>query len=107
MEKPLLIEAFPDLASELQDRLWVANEFALAASIPTLRMNHRCECADDQCAMLYTVPQAQAACGPTHRDLAFDSVGGMVVLDVEQERITCIEVLFRPDVRRRLVELSP
>jgi hypothetical protein len=53
------------------------------------------------------VPQSRATCGPTHRAFAFDSVGGMLVLDVEHERITCIEVLFRPDVRRRLLELAP
>ena len=107
METPLLVEALPDLASELQERLVAANERALAESIPTLRIDHRCVCTDDQCAMLYTSPQSPAAGGPTHRELAFDSVGGMLVVDVEHERITCIEVLFRPDVRRRLVELVP
>jgi hypothetical protein len=107
MASPLLVEAFPDLASELQERLTAASEFALADSIPTLRIHHRCECSDDQCAMLYTIRDTRPAGGPTHREFAFDSVGGMLVVDVEQDRITCIEVLFRPDVRRRLVELVP
>jgi len=107
METPLLAEAFPDLASELQERLFAANERALAESIASLRIDHRCVCEDDHCAMLYTVPQSRATFGATHRELAFDSVGGMLVVDVEYERITCIEVLFRPDVRRRLVELVP
>jgi len=107
MEKPLLIDALPDLVSELQERLVAANERALAESIPSLRIDHRCACADEQCAMFYTVPHSLAARGPTHRELAFDSVGGMLVLDVEHESITCIEVLFRPDIRRRLVQLVP
>jgi hypothetical protein len=107
VESPHLDAVFPDLAGELARLLCAADEGPLAESVPELRIVGRCRCADDFCATFYTALPPQGAYGPTHRNIGLDPEDGMIILDVEHGRIVCVEILYRPDFRRRLLELLP
>jgi hypothetical protein len=105
---PLLLSAeFPALAAEITERLKARAQDQLAATVPELHVIDRCRCGDDFCATMYTEPPPRSAYGAGHRCIDLDADEGMVVLDVVHERIACVEVLYRDDVRRKLVELLP
>jgi len=50
---------------------------------------------------------AQGAYGPKHRNVALDPKKGMLILDILEERIVGIEILYRDEIRERLLELLP
>jgi hypothetical protein len=103
----LLSDVFPELANELRQRLIAVGEPALAESVARLRLIDRCRCGDDFCATFYTAPPPRGAYGPSHRNIDLDPDDGMIILDVVDEQIACVEVLYRNPVRRRLLELCP
>jgi hypothetical protein len=102
-----LRDQFPELVAELSGLLVASDEKQLARTVPTLTVVDRCRCADSFCAMMYTAPPPDGAYGPTHRNIALDPKKGMLILDVLDERIVGIEVLYRNDIRDRLFELMP
>jgi hypothetical protein len=101
----LLSDVLPDLAAELERLLRNADEDTLAASVPQLAIVDRCRCGDDFCATFYTAPAPDGAYGTSHRCIDLETDDGVLVVDVEQERIVCVEVLFRSAVRSRLREV--
>jgi len=105
-EPPLLSEAIPDLAQELQ-RLLSPDHADLATQVPTLRIVDRCRCGDDFCAMFYTAPPPDGAYGPGHENVALDVDRGMMILDVVDRRIMSVEVLDRPEVRSLIERIVP
>lgn len=98
---------FPELASEVQAGLSEIGELELATQVSALRVVERCRCGDDFCAMMYTQPPPSGAWGPGLRNVDVPVANGMVILDVVYERIASIEVLFRSEVRSRLLQLIP
>ena len=42
-----------------------------------------------------------------HKNIPLDPIEGFLVLDVVNEEIVCIEVLYRDDLRARLLRLFP
>ena len=107
MSSFLLAAEFPELANELRERLAAAEEQPLAEQVATLRVVDRCRCGDDFCATMHTAPQPRLGYGPSHRNVDLDPPDGYLILDVVEERIVSVEVLDRPVVRRRLLELLP
>jgi hypothetical protein len=101
----LLSEALPSLANELHQLLEERGEPELAAQVPSLAILDRC--GDDFCATFYTQPKPHGAYGPGHRNVALTSDEGMLILDVVAGEITCVEVLDRKDVRRKLDKALP
>jgi hypothetical protein len=87
--------------------LYAAGESSLAESVHELRLVDRCRCGDDFCATFYTAPLPNGAYGPTLRSFELEPEEGMIILDVVEERIVCVEVLYRPAVSARLLELLP
>ena len=92
---PLLAEAIPELAVELTALLKEAGE------------TDRCRCGDDFCATIYMVPPPQGDWGPGHENVALNPARGDLILDVVDRKITCVEVLFRDEVRNRVLALLP
>jgi hypothetical protein len=45
------------------------------------------------------------AWGPEHKNIPLDSIEGFLILDVVNEKIVCIEVLYRDDLRARFLRL--
>lgn len=70
-----------------------------------LRIVDRCRCGDDICAAFYGRRKPTGAYGPNHRNVALTPEEGMLIVDVVDEKLTCVEVLFRDDVRRLIQEI--
>jgi hypothetical protein len=102
-----LAEQFPTLADELLVGLAECGEAQLAQQVAELRVLGRCRCGEEFCGQLYTMPQPRGAWGPGLRNVQVPVATGMVILDVVDGRIGSVEVLFRDEVRARLLELFP
>jgi hypothetical protein len=104
---PLLQESLPDLVNELTSLLRKKNEKELLEQVPLLRLVARCRCGDDFCATLYTAPKPKGAYGPNHESLSLDPSSGQLILDLVDRKIVCIEILFREDLRSKVLQLFP
>jgi hypothetical protein len=102
-----LAEEFPKLASELSELLKRGGEEQLAGTVAGLSVVDRCRCGDDFCATMYIAPRPCGAWGKGHRNVALDPETGFLILDVLHERIVEIEVLYRDEIRERLLTLMP
>ncbi len=98
-----LAEMFPSLSMELQQLLADIGESVLAAQVPELNVIERCRCGDDFCGTFYVLPKPNGSYGPGHRNVALEPKEGMLILDVLSDRIAAVEVLYRDDVRQRLL----
>ena len=102
-----LAQEFPELASELVDLLRHNGEEELANTVDGLIVLDRCRCGDDFCATMYTVPRPRGAWGEGRRNVALDPQRGFLILDVLNERIVEVEVLYRDEIREGLLKLMP
>jgi hypothetical protein len=94
---PLLQGLLPGLAAELAGALREKGEAALASEIGALPVLE-CDWSADAVA-IYTEPRPEGSFGPKLRTVHLDLRRGMAVIDVVEERITCVELLGRGDVR--------
>ena len=79
----------------------------LVGQIPSLPVVDRCRCEDDFCASMYTVPEPKGSWGPGYESILLDPDEGMIILDVVDDKIAFIEVLYRDEIRKKLLELLP
>jgi len=107
MSAPLISDALPELAQELETLLAKDGEPELAAQVRQLHIVDRCRCGDDFCATFYTVPRPSGSWGAAHRNISLDCEHGMLILDVVDDKLTCVEVLDRDEIRKRLHEILP
>jgi hypothetical protein len=103
----LLADTLPAFATELRQLLEAQGEHELAAQVPGVVILERCRCGDDFCATFYTQPKPHGSYGPGHRNVALTPEEGMLILDVVGGEIACAEVLYRDEVRRKLVAVLP
>lgn len=101
-----VVVALPAFAAELVESLHHQGRADLASQIATLPLVDRCRCGDDFCATFYTAAKPGGAYGKGHRNLVVDA-RGMIILDLVNNQIRCIEVLFRPDVQKALFAVLP
>jgi hypothetical protein len=101
----LLITSLPNLSQELTALLIFAGEPILASQVTGLEIVQRCPCEDDFCATFYTAPRPNGAYGPGHRNVSLEPEKGMIVLDVLDERIMKVEILYRDEVRSQLASI--
>ena len=108
-EKRLLLpDVLPAFAIELQKLLETQGERQLAAQVPHLRIFGRCFCGDDFCSRFYTQPKPEGAYGSGHRNVRlFPDDGALLILDVVDAEIACVEVLDRQAVREKLLAAVP
>lgn len=102
-----LKEFFPELVLELEYLLRQEEEYQLAEQVPELWIVDRCRCKEYFCGMFYTVPKPDGAWGPNHRNVPLVTESGEITLDVVDEKITAVEILFRNDFREKLFQLLP
>jgi hypothetical protein len=101
-EYPLVREVYPELVAELARLLEAEGERHLAIVAHDLRLFAECECKDDFCQSFHTSEHAPGTpYGPGHRNVSLDPEEGMLILDVVDERIVYVEVLFRAKMIRR------
>jgi hypothetical protein len=103
----LLKDALPELADELAQLLSEAGEHHLAKQVPGLTIVDRCRCGDDFCATFYTQPKPEGSYGAGHENVVLEPERGMIILDVVDDTIACVEVLYRDEVGRDLIEALP
>lgn len=103
----LLVEAFPNLSEELQVLLRGAGEPTLAAQVPKLRILDRCRCGDDFCATFYVQPKPAGSYGPGLRTIPLEPTTGMLIIDVVNDTVFSVEVLYRDEIRQKLLEMFP
>ncbi len=106
-EYQLFSKAFPDLAGDIIQALGQQGEEHLVNQVGRLKIYDRCRCGDDFCSTIYTRSRSRISNAPDHRNVALNASTGMIILDVVEEQIGCIEILFRPEVRRNLLALLP
>jgi hypothetical protein len=99
----------PELASELETLLKNEGQPELASQVRELRLVDRCRCGDDFCATLYSRPRPAGSWQSLgqHQNLTLDPDRGMIILDLLDGRIVCVEVLDRAEVRERLLQVLP
>jgi len=105
----LLSETLPAFAVELRELLVEKGEPDLAAQVPGLPIVDRCRCGDDVCcATFYTQPKPEGGYGSGHRNVRLmPNEGTLLILDVVDGQIMCVEVLDREDVREKLDAVIP
>jgi len=103
----LVSEEFPELSQELRDLLQKSGDEQLAMQVLGLKLLDRCRCGDDFCATIYVQPKPVKGYGPSHRNIPLCPEKGMIILDVVEGRIACIEILYRNDIRTKLLALLP
>jgi hypothetical protein len=106
-EAKLLRELFPGLSAELQELLSGQGEHSLASHVPYLTVVDRCRCDDDFCGTFYVLPKPRGAYGPGHRNVSLEPNKGMIILDVVGEKIAAVEVLYRDEIRQKLLAEFP
>lgn len=104
--QPLLKEALPELASELYDLLIKKNEIELAQQIDSLRIIELCSCDEEFCSTFYTLPKPDDRWDGDLLSIELERKNGIIVLDVVDNKIAQVEILFRDDIKRKLEELS-
>ncbi len=105
---PLLADFFPDLAAEIAHGLRsLAEPESIATSVAGLRIVDRCRCGVRSCATFYTEPRPKSSYGSGHRNVMLNPRRGMLILDVVDDRIVCVEVLDRPALAKCLRTAVP
>ncbi len=107
MKMGLVVDLLPAFAAELSGLLSASEEPELADQMPGLELVDRCRCGDSFCATFYTQPPPVGAYGPSHYNVVLDPTEGMIILDIVEQRIACVEVLYREDIRTALASLLP
>jgi hypothetical protein len=107
VDLPLLRDVLPSFGDELQHLLVKQGEPELAAQVPELRIAGRCHCGDDFCATFYVRPKRSGPFGAGHRNVCLEPEQGMVILDVVNGKIECVEVLYRDHIREAIHAAIP
>jgi hypothetical protein len=94
---PLLAETMSSLAQELEELLTEAGCPDLAGQVTELRIVDRCRCGEDFCATMYARPRPVGAWRPEHFTIPLEPSEGMLIIDVVDAKIACIEVLCRDE----------
>lgn len=99
---PSIREVFPEFATELADLVAESDKPELAKQIPDLPVVERCRCGQRNCAHFYTATPPSSGYGPNHTNVPLDARRGLITLDVVDGAVVGVEILDRPDVKRRL-----
>jgi len=102
----LLVESLPEFSRELRELLIAADHPALAAQVDRLEIVVKCSCNDNFCASFYTARKPFERYGEWRPSVEVQPAEGMILLDVLGDTIVFIEVLYRDDVRSKLLPLS-
>lgn len=100
----LLSESMPEVAAELAEGLTLEGRTELAAQVAGLRIVDRCRCGDSFCASFVTgdvAPRSESA------ECVIAPMRGLLCVFIVEGRIAYVELLYRPEVRARLLELLP
>lgn len=94
-------------AEELELALRNQGHPVLAQQVEHLPLLDRCRCGDSSCSTFYTAAKPAGTYGSRHSNTVVQSPVGMIILDVVDGEIRCVEVLDRPDVQKVLTAVLP
>ena len=95
-------EVYPELVAELVRLLEAEGERSLAVAVRDLRLVAECGCGDGFCQSIRTAEHPPGTpYGPANRRVMLAPEVGDLVLDVVDERIVYVEVLYRPPMVRQ------
>ncbi len=97
-------DVLPELTNALAAAFESDGMMQLAQSFPTLVVWDRCRCDDDGCATVYTEDKDLWLGQTLDRVIPSVSIPGLLCIQVLGTRVVCIELLNRPDLKRKLVE---
>ena len=103
----LLVDCLPEFSDELRSLSLQARRPDIAEQIGLMQLVDRCRCGDDFCATFYTGPRPEDSYGPNHENVELPAGEGMIILDLVDGRVQCVEVLYRDEIRSRLKTLLP
>ena len=104
----LILKAeFPELTREIVEFLERTGRTDLANTVPELHIVDRCRCGDSFCSTLYTQHHNGRRPGAECETLEIAPESGMIMLHIADNHITEIEVLFRGEMRQRLLSMLP
>jgi len=83
------------------------NETDFANQVNNLEIVDRCSCNDDFCATFYTVPKPKESWGENHYNIELEPEIGTIVLDIKNEEIVSVEILYRDEIRTKLNAIFP
>ena len=94
---PKVMDQWPVLAHQLESALHRARENNLADQVASLHVLARCDCEDPFCQSFYTEPPPAGSYPNPLRNIWIEEPGwpGYLILDVVDERIHFVEVLYR------------
>ncbi len=101
-QAPLIVDIVPELTAEIERELRSSGETELADQVPGLRMTKSCGCRDAFCSSFYTGTYPKEDWGGDRRCAAFSH---QLILDILDGDIGFVEVLFRDDLRPRVLEV--
>jgi hypothetical protein len=102
-----IADTLPELSAEIALLLQKEGRPDLARQLADLTIHDRCRCGDDFCGTFYTVPRPNGPWGPGLECIALEPDQGMLILDVVGGTISSVEVLYRDEVRAKLLEMLP
>lgn len=100
MNTKLLSDIAPEFTDELRRSLIADGLTELANQVGKLVIVDTCRCDLTNCSTVYTSPKPDGAY-PNHENVVIESATGMVVLDISNSKIVCVEILDRPDVQEK------
>lgn len=106
-DEKLLVDILPEFADELRRLLAVSEKPHLAKQVDKLSIIDRDRCGDSICASFYTAPKPDGPYGTGHENIELEPDEGMIILDVVNNSIVFVEVLYRDDIRDKLVLAIP
>jgi hypothetical protein len=103
----ILKDLLPELAQELEELLMAEKEPDLAMQVSSLQIVDRCRCGDDFCSTIYTESKPKGSYGPGHQCIELEPNHGMLILDVVNNKIAAVEILYRDEIRKVLLTALP
>ena len=89
----------PAFAAELEALLREVGEPELAEQVRDLPVIDRCRCGDGFCSTFYTAPSRHGADCGSRDTIALSPETGIVNVDVIDNKIVCVEALYREDLK--------
>ncbi len=107
MNGPLLIDAIPELAEELEILLGKSEFSDVVNQVAGLRIVDRCQCGENSCATFYATARPNGAWGVGHENVSLDTENGFLILDLVNRKIVCVEVLDNKLIKQKLDKVLP
>ncbi len=111
-EAPFLSEIAPEFADEILTALRDAGKPSIAKQVPDLQVVGRCKCTEETCATFFIGYCPSKRFFRSHEaepdpPLHLKTPSGRFTVDLVNKKISCIELMDRPEIRQALLNNLP